>query len=130
MASRLLVAHQRAPDAVGIEIVAGVVEQRRGVCFAQARDEALANEAALAVAAVGVESIADDGPALADDVSYDGDQRQGHLGEVDVGICNRGGDWQRHLANVNDTHGASFSFESKSFTTITQKRRSKQSSCR
>jgi hypothetical protein len=76
MAAGLLVAHQRAPDAVGIEIVAGVVEQRRGIGFPQAGHEALANEAALAVTAVGVESIADDGPALADGVGYDGDQRQ------------------------------------------------------
>ena len=104
MAAGLLVLHQGRPDAVGIEVVAGVVEEGCGIGFEEARHEALADETALAVAAVGVESIADDGPAVAYDVGDDGDQRAGHLGEVDVGVRNGGCDGCGYFPNVDDAH--------------------------
>ena len=51
--------HQAGPDAVRIEIFAAVVEQRARVRLQQARREALADQAALAVAAIRVEAVAD-----------------------------------------------------------------------
>jgi len=41
--TRLLVLHQRGPDAVGVEIVACIVEQRFRIGFLEARREALAD---------------------------------------------------------------------------------------
>jgi hypothetical protein len=61
VAARLLIAHHRLPDAIGVEVVAGIVQQGSGLSVQQTRREALANETALPVAAVGVESIANYG---------------------------------------------------------------------
>ncbi len=105
VAAGLLVAHQGGPDAVGVEVVPGVVEEGGGVGFEQARGEAFADQAALAVAAVGVEAVADDGAAVAHHVGDDGDQAGRHLGEVDVGVADRGGDRLGGLADVGDSHG-------------------------
>ena len=58
--ARLLVRHQRGPDAVRVEIVAGIVEQRLRLGLHQPRREALADQPALPVAAVRVEAVADD----------------------------------------------------------------------
>src|SRR3977135_1042491 len=52
VAARLLVLHQRGPDAVRIKVVAGTVEQALGLGLHEARREALADEPALTVAAV------------------------------------------------------------------------------
>ena len=54
--------------------------------------EALADQAALAVAAVGVEAVADDRLAVAHDVGDHGDEARGHLAEIDVGVADRRGD--------------------------------------
>jgi hypothetical protein len=105
MAARLFVLHQRGPDAVRVEIVAGVVEQRSRIGLAQTRREPLADEAALTVAAVGVEAVADHRAAVAHDIGDDGDQGQGHLGEVDVRVGDRRSDRRRHFANIHDAHG-------------------------
>ena len=108
VAARLLVLHQGAPDAVRIEVVARIVQQRCGVGFAETRCEAFPDESTLAVAAVGVESIADDGASVAHLVGDDGDQGQRHLREVDVRIRDGGCDGQGYFPDVNDTHGAQF----------------------
>ncbi len=55
----------RRPDLVRIEIVAGLVEQRLRIGLQQPRREALADQAALAVAAVGIEAVADHRSAVA-----------------------------------------------------------------
>jgi hypothetical protein len=55
--------------------------------FQDARDEALAHQAALAVAAIRVEAVADDRLAVADHVGDHGHQAQRHLAEVDVGVA-------------------------------------------
>ena len=44
MPAGLLVAHQRGPDAVGIEVVAGIVQQRLRLGLQEARSEALADQ--------------------------------------------------------------------------------------
>ena len=102
--ARLLVLHQRRPDAVGIEIVARVVEQRFRLGLEQPRREPLADQPALAVAAVRVEAVADDRLAVALDVGDQRHMRQRHLREVDVRIGDRRGDRHRLLADVDDAH--------------------------
>ena len=104
VAARLLVGHHRGPDLVRIEVVAGVVEQALRVGLQDAVAEALADQAALAVAAVRVEAVADDAPAVAHDIGDDGDEARGHLREIDVGVADRRGDRLGDLANVDDAH--------------------------
>jgi hypothetical protein len=106
--SRLFVLHQGLPDAVGIEILFGIGKERLGGRLKQAGSEALADESALAVAAVGVEAVADDRGAVANDVCDDCYERAGHLGEIDVRV----GDWRcygkGYLAYVCDAHADSW----------------------
>ncbi|MGX1015227.1 hypothetical protein AB7M69_009584 [Bradyrhizobium japonicum] len=89
MAARLLVGHHRGPDLVGVETVSGRIQQRLRIGLQDARGKALADQAALPVAAVGVEAVSDDALAVADDVSDDGDEARRHLGEVDIGVADR-----------------------------------------
>jgi hypothetical protein len=84
------------------------VEEGFGVGFQKAGGEALANKAALTVAAVGVEAVADDPAAVAELVGDDGNQARRHLGEVDVGVADRRGDRLGDLADVYDSHGRAF----------------------
>jgi hypothetical protein len=105
--ARLLVLHQHRPDAVGIEVVPRIVEQRPRLRLEQPRRKPLADQPALAVAAVRVEAVADDRLAVADHVRDQCDVRQRHLGEVDVRIGDRRGDRHRLLADVDDAHRAS-----------------------
>jgi len=55
----LFVRHQRRPDPVRIEIVAGVIEQHLRIGFHEARREALADQSALPVTAVRIEAVTD-----------------------------------------------------------------------
>src|SRR3546814_7544625 len=105
VATRLFVGHHGGPDLSRIEVVAGVVHQARGVCLPQARQEALAQQPAGGVAAVGVEAVADHRLAVAHHVGDDGDHAGCHLGEVDVGIAERRGDRHDGFADVDDAHG-------------------------
>ena len=104
MASRLFVLHQRGPDAVGIEVVAFVVQQGLRVGLPQPRREPFADQTALAVTPVGVEAIPDDGPSVANDIGDNGDKRQRHLGKVDVSIGDRRRDRRGHLADIHNPH--------------------------
>ena len=104
VAARLLVLHQRRPDAVRIEIVAGIVQQRLRIGLLEPRREALADQPALPVAAVRVEAVADHRAAVALHVGHDRDERQRHLGEVDVGVGDRRGDRRGHFADIDDAH--------------------------
>jgi hypothetical protein len=61
---------------VRIEIGAVVVQQRQRIGFEDARDEALAHQLALAIAAIRVEAVAHDRLAIADHVGDDGHQAQ------------------------------------------------------
>ena len=103
MAAGLLVGHHRRPHPVRIEHAA-LVDERAGRGFEHARDEPLAHQRALAVAAVRVEAVADHGPAVAVDVGDDGDEAQRHLREVDVGVADARADRPRDLADLDDVH--------------------------
>src|SRR5581483_11368736 len=103
--ARLLVRHHRGPYLVGIEIVAGIVEQRFRLGLHQARREALADQPALPVAAVGIEAVADHALAVALGVGDDGYQAGRHLGEIDIGVAYRRRDRLGDFADVDDAHG-------------------------
>ena len=110
MAARLFVRHQRRPDLVRIEIVAGLIEQGLRIGLGQPRRKALADQPALPVAAVGIEAVADHRPAVAHRVGDDGDQARRHLGEIDIGVADRRGDRLCDFADVDDAdgHGGGF----------------------
>ena len=105
VAAGLLVRHQRRPDPVRIEVVAVVIEQALGIGLHEARNEALADQPALPVAAVGVEAVADDALAVAHDVGHHRDDARRHLGEIDVRVADRRGDRLCDFADVDDTDG-------------------------
>ena len=104
VAPGLLVVHHRRPHLVRADH-AVFIEQavRRGL--QHARDEALAHQRALAVAAVRVEAIADHRLAVADHIGDHRDQAQRHLRKIDVGVADVGLDGARGLADFNDLHG-------------------------
>jgi hypothetical protein len=104
MAARLLVAHHRLPDPIGVQIVAGIVQQGPRFRLQHARREALANEASLSIAAVGVESIADYGSSLAYNVGDHGNQRAGHLRKVDISVGDGRSDGRGDFTQIGYTH--------------------------
>lgn len=107
VAAGLLVREHRVPHLVRIEVPARGVDQRVGGGFQQARDEAFAHQRALAVAAVGIEAVADDGLAVADHIGDHRDEAQRHLAKVDVRVADRAGDGDGLLSNLDDLHGGS-----------------------
>jgi hypothetical protein len=86
MSARLLVAHQRGPDAIRIEVVSGVVQQALPVSLEQPRRKSLADQSALPVAAVGVETVTDHPPAITHYVCNHSNERAGHARKVDISI--------------------------------------------
>ena len=88
---------------IGIEVLTGRIEERCGIRGEHARREALADEAALAVASVRVEPVTDDPAAVALDVGHDRHEAGRHFREVDVGIANGRRDWLGDFANIDDT---------------------------
>lgn len=102
--TRLFVREHGVPDLVRVQVLAAVVDQRVGVGLHHARDEALAHELALTVAAVGVEAVADHRFAVADHVGDHGHQAQRHLAEVDVGVADGRADGQGFFSDFNDFH--------------------------
>jgi hypothetical protein len=95
----------QAHNPVRVQVVAGGVQQAGGIGLADAAGEAFADQPALAVAAVGVEAVADDRPAVAHRVGHHRHQAGGHLGEVDVGVADRRPDRPGHLADIDDADG-------------------------
>ncbi len=89
MPTRFLVCHHRGPDAVGIEIVAAIVQQTLRIGLHDARGEPLADQPTLTVPAIGVETVADDTAPVANRVGDDGDEAGGHLGKIDIGVADR-----------------------------------------
>ena len=75
-----------------------------GAAVEQRGREALADQAPLSVAAVGIEAVADDRLAIADDVGDHGNQTERHLREVDEGIGDGRGDRSGALPDVDNAH--------------------------
>jgi len=88
-----------------VEIVAAGVAQALRRRIEETRDEALPQQTALAVAAVGGEAVADDLLAVAHDVGEHGDDTDGHLGEIDIGVGDGGSDGSRAFPDIDDAHG-------------------------
>ena len=105
MAAGLLVAQEHVPNRERIQVVVLPVDEPGGIGLHQPGDEALAQEAALGVAAVGVEAIANDRPAAPDHVGDHGHDRAVHLREVDIGVADLGADRDGLLADLDDLHG-------------------------
>ena len=95
-----------AQHVVRIEVVAG---RRRAATAGSASSrrgaKALADQPALAVAAVGVEAVADDALAVALDVGDDGDEARRHLGEVDIGVADRRSDRLGDFGDIENANG-------------------------
>src|SRR5450631_1080615 len=104
MAAGLFVGEHARPDAMRVEVVAALGPERGGIGLEDARDEALAHEHALPVAAVGIESVSDDPGAIANDVGDDGDQAQRLLAEIDVRVADWRGDRERLFPDLEDLH--------------------------
>ena len=104
MAARLLVAHHRVPDGSGIEIVVRAVDQAGRVGGAQPRQEALAQQRALRIAAVRVEAESHHRAPVAHHVGDQRHHRAGHLREIDDGVGDRRRDGDGLLADVDDAH--------------------------
>jgi hypothetical protein len=102
--TRLLVPHERLPDAVGIEVLPVFLQEGCGGGLSQPGSEAFPDQATLAIPAVGVESIANDGAAFANHVGHHSDEGARHFGKVDVGIRDGGRDGERYLPDVCDAH--------------------------
>ncbi len=79
MAAGLFIGHHRCPDPVRAEIVIGLIDQTCGVCRQNAIAEALADEPALTIAAIGVEAVANDALAAAHHIGDDGNQARRHF---------------------------------------------------
>jgi hypothetical protein len=89
VSARLFVGHHTSPDLGGIEIFALLVDQRFWISIEDPRTESLADEATLAVAAIGVESVAEHRLAIACNIGDDRHHRARHFGKIDVGVRNR-----------------------------------------
>ena len=87
MTAGLLIGHRRTPYPVRIQVVTGLVEKALRVCLGDPGREPLANQAALAVPAVGIEPVADDALAVADDVGDHSHEAGGHFREINVGVA-------------------------------------------
>ena len=104
MAAGLLVAHENVPDASGIQVVGGVVEQRISFRCTKARDKAVAQEAAGSVTSVGIKAEADHGFAITNHVGDEGKHADGHLAEINEGVANRRFNRHDRFANVDNLH--------------------------
>ncbi|MNS74451.1 hypothetical protein D3C72_1079280 [compost metagenome] len=104
MAARLFIRVHAVPHLVRIEVAAVHRDERSRIGVEDAGNEALAHQHALAVAAIRIEAVADDGLAVAEYVRDDGHQAQGHLAEIDIGVADGGRDGDGLFADFNDFH--------------------------
>lgn len=68
--------------------------------------ESFADQAALPIASIGVETISDHALTVADDVGNQRYKRSGPLLEIDISICDRGRDRKRLLPHFKDAHSS------------------------
>jgi hypothetical protein len=87
-----------------IEICPGIIEQAVGLGFEDTVSKALADQSALAVAAVRIETVADHASAVAYRVGNDSYEARRHLRKIDIGVADRRRDWFRHLTYFHDTN--------------------------
>ena len=105
MAAGLFVRHHGIPERERIEIGVGVVDQALGGRGQNTGCETLADQGALGIAAVGIETETDHRLAVTDAIGDDGDDAGGHLAEIDECVADLRADRHRALANVDNAHG-------------------------
>ncbi len=103
MTAGLFVGHHRGPGAGRVDQPL-VIEQRRGVRFGEAGDEALAQQPLHRVAAVRVEAEADHRLAVARHIRMDCDDARRHLAEIDISVGNLGADRHHGVADRGNAH--------------------------
>lgn len=86
MTAKLLVAHQDIPRPHRVDARPRLIGIARRLGRQQAGTETLFNQAAVGVAANGIERQADDIFAIAHDVRHQNQRRRRHLVETDIGI--------------------------------------------
>jgi len=105
MTARLFIAHHAVPDLERIQVVAARVAQTGRVSLQHTRPKALADQAALSIAAIRVEAITDHRPAIAHNVGDHRHQAERHLREIDEGVTDVRADGSCGLDDVDDSHG-------------------------
>ena len=103
MPAGLFVLHHDGEDFFRREI-AGVIEQRVGRRFEDARNKPRAHLRAAGIAAGGIEGEAAHRLAGALDVGDHGDHRRRHLAEIEARIGERRVERDRRLADIDDAH--------------------------
>ena len=106
VAADLLAPDHGRGDAGGIDVAAGLIEERGRVGPEDSRDEALAHLRAAGIAAGGVERKARDRLAAAHHAGNDGDDRRRHLRKVETRIGEVRFERNRDFADVDDAHAA------------------------
>jgi len=81
-----------------------MVDKGVRISLRDTRQETITHQSTLAIATVGVETVADDGFTIANYVRDDSDDRAGHFGEVDIGVSNWGSNRDSFFTDVYDTH--------------------------
>ncbi len=104
MAARFLVAHKRIPNARGLEIVSGIIEQRSRVRSLQTRDKTIAQKSAGRITAIGIKTETNDGLAVANHIGYQCEDADRHLAEIDEGVANPRFDRYDGLADIDNPH--------------------------
>src|ERR1700716_755412 len=104
MSSGLLIPHNDVPNLERIEILAGVIEQTIWLCRQQSRHKPVTQKAARRVSAVGIETVTDNGLAIAHYVCDYCEGTHRHLTEVDVGVANVRFNGDGDFANIDDLH--------------------------
>ena len=104
VAAGLFPLHHDRQDLAGIEVLLRLIEQGARVGAQYARDETRTHRGSAGITTGRVEGEADDRPAIAHDIGHDGDDRGGHLGKIETGICDVRFERDRAFADVDDTH--------------------------
>jgi hypothetical protein len=102
--ARLLVFHQRGPDAERVQIFTGLIHQCLGIGGHEAGKEPFAHQGPLAVTAIGVESITHHRFAVAHDIGDQRHHRARHLGEIDVRVGDGRGDGNGLFVEFDNAH--------------------------
>src|SRR5690554_6906447 len=86
MPAGLLVRHERTPNGERVEIIPLAVDERLWVGLHQPRDEPLTQDAALGIAPIRHEPVADDRLAITDHIRLDGHYADDHGRKRDVRV--------------------------------------------
>jgi hypothetical protein len=92
------------PGFLGIEVGAFGIQKRSRRGAKQTRNNALAQDALLRIAAVRMKAVADDRLTVADNVGMNGDGGYRHLSEADERVADIGANRDNRIADFSDLH--------------------------